>query len=308
MVNARRVRLQALEADGGKRLDKFLAQQLPELGRHKAAELCARGQVRIAGRRARKSELLRAGDEISVELEEPEALQPEPELPLAVRLERPELVVVNKPAGIPTAPLNMVERGTLCGALLARYPEMQGIGHRTREPGIVHRLDTQTSGLVLAARSAHAFSRLAQALASGELEKRYLAVVRAAGLEPSGEIARALAPDPAHPERVRVLEVGERSDYARHKVTRYRLKQVKGERALVELEVGSAFRHQIRAHLAAIGHPIAGDAVYGGEQLEGLGARHALHASRLSWRGSASLSGFSVDEPLPRDLAALLEP
>jgi len=308
VVTARRIQLSALDADAGKRLDKFLGEHIPNLGRHKAAELCAQGQVRIEGRRAKKSELLRAGEAITVELDEPEALEPEPTLPLAVRLERAEFVVVNKPAGMPTAPLDNAERGTLCGALLARYPEMQGIGHRAREPGIVHRLDTQTSGLVLAARSADSFLRLGQALTRGELDKRYLAVVRAAGLKPEGEIARALAPDAAHPERVRVLEAGEHSRYARHKVTRYRLKYVAGERALVELEVGSAFRHQIRAHLAAIGHPIAGDAVYGGEPLPALGPRHALHASRLSWAGTASIAGFTVDEPLPPDLAALLEP
>jgi 23S rRNA pseudouridine1911/1915/1917 synthase len=226
-------------------------------------------------------------------------------------LERAEFVVVNKPAGMPTAPLATRERGTLCGALLARYPEMQGVGYRVREPGIVHRLDTQTSGLVLAARNADVFTRMSQALEREELKKRYLAVVSAAGLAESGEISRALAPDPAHPERVRVLEEGERaserSGYARHKITRYRLERIAGNRALIELSVGSAFRHQIRAHLAAIGHPIAGDAVYGGEPVPSLGARHALHASELSWTGSASMPSFTVHEPLPPDLAALLE-
>jgi 23S rRNA pseudouridine1911/1915/1917 synthase len=216
-------------------------------------------------------------------------------------------VVVNKPAGMPTAPLTNAEHGTLCGALLARYPEMRGVGHRAREPGIVHRLDTQTSGLVLAARSAQAFARMSQALSSGELQKHYLAVVSARGLAESGEISRALAPDPVRPERVRVLEAGDQSGYARHKVTRYRLKRIAGDRALVELSVGSAFRHQIRAHLAAIGHPIAGDAVYGGEQLPALGARHALHASQLSWTGATKEPGFTVYQPLPPDLAALLE-
>jgi len=306
VVTARRFELEAREGDSGNRLDKFLAQHVTGVGRHKAAELCSEGRVRIDGRRAKKSDLLRAGAKITLELEEPEALQPEPELPLDVRLEQPEFVVVNKPAGMPTAPLDTGERGTLCGALLARYPEMQGVGHRVREPGIVHRLDTQTSGLVLAARSAPAFTRLNLALEREELRKHYLAIVTAAGLPESGEISRSLAPDPAHPERVRVLEAGDRSGYARHKITRYRVKRVVGARALVELEIGSAFRHQIRAHLAAIGHPIAGDAVYGGEALPALGARHALHASQLSWAGTPTLPGFALDQPLPPDLAALL--
>jgi len=307
VVNTRRLELEASAADDQSRLDKFLSQHVPGIGRHKAGELCARGLVRVDGRLAKKSLLLRAGAQITLELDEPESLAAEPELPLDLRLERPEFVVVNKPAGMPTAPLNTAQRGTLCGALLARYPEMAGIGYRPREPGIVHRLDTQTSGLVLAARSREAFTLLSQALEREALKKHYLAVVPAAGLLESGEIARALAPDPARPERVRVLEDDDRSGYARHKITRYRLKRIAGARALIELEVGSAFRHQIRAHLAAIGHPIAGDAVYGGEALPELGARHALHASQLSWGGTASIPGFTVYEPLPPDLAALLE-
>lgn len=307
-MSARRIELVPREADGNGRLDKFLTQQIAGLGRHQAAELCESGRVRIDGRRAKKSSLVTAGTKITVELDDPESLEPEPELALDLRLERAELVVVNKPAGMPTAPLVTSERGTLCGALLARYPEMQGVGHRAREPGIVHRLDTQTSGLVLAARSAQAFTRMSQALSREQLQKRYLAVVSARGLAESGEISRALAPDPAHPERVRVLEAGDQSGYARHKLTRYWLKQIAGDRALIELSVGSAFRHQIRAHLAAIGHPIAGDAVYGGERLPALGARHALHASQLSWPGEAGVPGFTVYEPLPPDLAALLEP
>lgn len=306
-MSARRVELEAREADNGNRLDKFLAQHVPGVGRHKAADLCNQGRARIDGQRAKKSALVHAGAKITLELDDPPSLQPEPELALELRLERPEFVVVNKPAGMPTAPLATRERGTLCGALLARYPEMQGVGHRAREPGIVHRLDTQTSGLVLAARSTEAFARLNQALEGEQLQKRYLAIVAAAGLAESGEISRALAPDPAHPERVRVLEAGDRSGYARHKITRYRVKRIVGERALLELEVGSAFRHQIRAHLAAIGHPIVADAVYGGESVPALGARHALHASQLSWGGTTTMPGFTIYEPLPPDLAALVE-
>jgi 23S rRNA pseudouridine1911/1915/1917 synthase len=306
VVSARRAEFVAHGEDGGKRLDKFLNERIADLGRHQAAELCAAGHVRIDGRRAKKSALVTVGATISVELGEPEFLAAELELPLAVRLERPELVVVDKPAGMPSAPLKNSERGTLCGALLGRYPEMQGVGYRTREPGIVHRLDIQTSGLVLAARTEAAFACLTRALELEAIHKRYLALVSAIDLPETGEISRALAPDPAHPERVRVLEPGDLSGYARQKTTRYRVLKSSAGRALVEVEVGSAFRHQIRAHLAAIGHPILGDAVYGGERVPELGARHALHASRIAWLGDASLEGFDVSEPLPADLASLL--
>ena len=305
-MSPQHVELEARDADAGTRLDKFLAEHVPGVGRHKASELCAKGLVRVDGQRAKKSTLLTLGAKVTLELDELQALEPEPELALEVRLERDEFVVVNKPAGMPSAPLDTSERGSLCGALLARYPEMQGIGYRAREPGIVHRLDTQTSGLVLAARTLDGFQRLTRALELEALHKRYLAVVSAAGLPESGVISGALAPDAAHPERVRVLADGDRAGYARHKLTRYRVERVAFGRALVELEVGSAFRHQIRAHLASIGHPIAGDAVYGGEPVAELGARHALHASQISWAGDATLAGFTVNEPLPPDLAQLL--
>jgi 23S rRNA pseudouridine1911/1915/1917 synthase len=305
-VSERQIELDAYEADNGSRLDKFLAQRIEGVGRQKAAALCAAGRVRIDGQRAKKSALLMAGARVTVQLDEPEFVAPEPDLPLEVRLERAELVVVNKPAGMPSAPLDTGERGTLCGALLARYPEMRSVGYRVREPGIVHRLDTQTSGLVLAARTAEAFTRLSRALELEAIHKRYLAVVAPAGLAESGEIARALAPDAAHPERVRVLEPGQLTGYARHKVTRYRVLQTGAGRALLELDVSSAFRHQIRAHLASIGHPIVGDVVYRGEPAAELGARHALHASEISWSGDATLSGFRVSEPLPAELGALL--
>ncbi len=297
----------ASESDAGKRLDQFLNERIPDLGRKRTAELCAEGNACIDGKRAKKSALVTAGATVSVELPEHAELTAEPELPLAVRLERSDLVIVDKPAGMPSAPLELGERGTLCNALLARYPEMRGVGHRAREPGLVHRLDTQTSGLVLAARSAEAFARLASALELETLRKRYLALVTPGDLPERGEISRALAPDAAHPERVRVLDPADFSGYARQKTTKYRVLERRADRALVEVEIGSAFRHQIRAHLASIGYPIVGDRVYGGEAVPALGARHALHASELRWDGDDASAGFSCSEPLPAELTALLE-
>jgi 23S rRNA pseudouridine1911/1915/1917 synthase len=298
-----------LAADASpERLDKLLCERVPELGRKRAAELCERGLVRVDGRRAKKGSIVQPGSHVTLE-REPVQLAPEPELALDVRLELPELVIVAKPAGMPSAPLTLSERGSLCGALLARYPEMATLGHHAREPGIVHRLDTQTSGLVLAARTPHAFARLSHALDSGALRKQYLAVVSGERIAEQGEIARALAPDRAVHGRVRVLADDELdAGYARLKVTRFRRLRVGHGRALLELSLASAFRHQIRAHLASLGHPIVGDRLYGGELDERLGERHALHASQLTWSGEANLPGFNVLEPLPDELARLLEP
>src|SRR6266550_2836648 len=168
----------------GQRLDKLVVALVPGLGRKGARRLFEEGRIRINGRRPNKGDVAKQGDEITVALPEaagPDAL-PEPSAPLAVRLETPLLVVVEKPAGQPTAPIRDGESGTLANALVGHYPEMAGIGHSPREPGLVHRLDTDTSGLVLAARTAAAFDELSQGLKLGKIEKAYLLVCQAEGL------------------------------------------------------------------------------------------------------------------------------
>lgn len=289
----------------GFRLDKVLLASEPGLGRRRAKALFESGAATCAGRRARAGEPARPGDEIRVELDD-DAAEPEPEAPLCVRLELPELVVVDKPAGQPTAPLVPGERGTLANALVARYPEMAGVGYRPREPGLIHRLDTQTSGLLIAARSSVSFEALRAALRSGKLEKRYLAIVGDRDLPEAGVIDAPLANDPRTPERVVVAERGDHSLYQRGAVTRYRVLERARGRALLEVVAPQAMRHQIRAHLASIGHPIVGDRVYGGELVPELGARHALHASYVACKGDGTLPSFAVRADLPAELTALL--
>lgn len=283
------------------RVDQLVARALG-VSRRTAAALCAAGSVRSRGRAVGKGERADAFDELSVVLPETEDVVPEPELPLPVRLERPDLVVVSKPAGMPTVPIAPGERGTLAAALLARYPEIADIGHRQREPGVIHRLDTLTSGLVIAARTRESFERLTRALRSGTIEKRYLAVV-SAGLPATGVITLPLAPDPKSRHRVRVAEG--RTGYQREAETRYRVLREGSGYALVELEAHRAFRHQVRAHLSAIGHPIVGDRVYGGPVDARLAERHALHASYAAWAGDATRS-FAVTDPVPLEFLALL--
>jgi 23S rRNA pseudouridine1911/1915/1917 synthase len=292
--------------EAGTRLDKLVVARA-EIGRRRASELFADGRVLVGDRPAVKGEAARAGDSVTVLLDVDDRPKPEPDAPLVVRLETSELVVCAKPAGQPSAPLRG-EPGTLAGALLGRYPEMAGVGHSPREPGLLHRLDTQTSGLVLAARSAAAFERLHAALGSGQMTKRYLAIVAAAELGDSGVIDAPIAPDRKNPRRVRVGESGERSgkNRARPALTRYRVARRVGPWALLELDVSRALRHQIRAHLAFIGHPIAGDQVYGGPAAAELGLRHALHASYIAWAGDDVIGPFAVEEPLPDDMASLI--
>jgi 23S rRNA pseudouridine1911/1915/1917 synthase len=289
--------------EAGERIDKVVAARLSGAGRRKVAELFRNGSVQVAGRMARKGQTARAEDEVRVRLSPP--ILPEPELELGVRLETASVVVVEKPAGQPTAPAADGDRGTLAAALLGRYPEMAGVGYRAREPGLLHRLDTETSGLVVAARSGAAFDALRGGLEAGRFQKRYLAVVPARGMPDAGTIDAPLEPDPSHGRLVRVAPEG--SDRTR-RATHFRKLRTLGEWALVELDVSRAYRHQVRVHLASIGHPIAGDALYGGPEAPLGGARHALHASYVAWTGDDVVPGFAVESALPEDLSALVFP
>ena len=157
---------------------------------------------------------------------------------------------------------------------------------------------------MLAARNARAFDTLVKALQAGALHKRYLAVVREQGLPESGNIEASLEPDPER--RGRVMVARDDAAYHRFCVTRYRVVERGPHFALVELDASPAFRHQVRAHLASIGHPIAGDALYGGERVDALGARHALHASFLGYDGDAGIPAFSVSDSAPITFSQLV--
>jgi 23S rRNA pseudouridine1911/1915/1917 synthase len=288
--------------EAGQRLDRWIALHAG-IGRRRARELCDRGLVVIDGRRGRAAETTAAGSVVDVDLPSDRA-EPDPTVPLDVRLETNEVVIVHKPAGQPTAPLRPGELGTLANALVARYPEMGPLGKRPREPGLLHRLDTQTSGLVVSCRTSDAFQRLDRALAAGKLEKRYLAIADSMDLADEGSIDWALAPDPRH--RGRVATAGATgSGYARSSHTRYRVVERRGSLVLVELLMQRGFRHQIRAHLAALGAPLVGDSLYGGRPWPERPERHALHASYVAWAGDGTLAGFEVEADMPPDMREL---
>lgn len=299
----------------GQRLDKLIV-SLVGVGRATARRLFDEGRVsleiqRESGprvRRAVKGDVARAGEVLLVDLEETsEAAVADPGAPLLVRLERADLLVVDKPANQATAPLRPGERGTLANALVGAYPELAGVGFHPREPGLCHRLDTGTSGLVLVGRTAESFSTLTQALRGGEIDKRYLLVCASHELADAGTIDIPLAPHPK--DKRRIYPCVHERDVARYDpraaTTHYQVLRRAGEWALVEARVDKALRHQIRAHFAAIEHPLAGDELYGGAPIEGLG-RHALHASRIAWPGGTGHAGFDVTSPLPDELGALV--
>lgn len=270
------------------------------------------GAVRVNGRHRDKGALVSTGDVIAIDTgdiaDSNAPAIPSPDLPLVVCFEGKGVVVVDKPAGQPTAPLRPSETDTLANALVARYPEMQGVGYSPREPGLVHRLDTDTSGLVIAARSAEAAETLLGALKEERIEKRYLLICSEDGLPDTGQIDFPIANHPKDQKRVYACihprDVMRNSP--RPASTSYDVVRRSGKRALVEVKVSRALRHQIRVHFAAIDHPLVGDILYGGEAVEGLG-RHALHASRVAFAGGPGVDAFDVTCELPAELARLLD-
>jgi 23S rRNA pseudouridine1911/1915/1917 synthase len=301
------VRFRVEAAQAGERLDKLIVGAVAGLGRKGARRLFEDGKIRVNGKRPNKGDLAREGDQITVALPEssgPNAVS-DPDAELVIRLENEHVVVVEKPAGQPTAPLRDGETGTLANALVARFPEMASIGYSPREPGLLHRLDTDTSGLLLAARKPEAFDVLSRGLKSGAVEKKYLLVCAAEGLSSAGEIAIPIAHHPKDKKRMYpCLHPRDIARYApRSATTSFRLIATSGEWALVEATAAAAIRHQIRVHMASIEHPLASDALYDGPMVAGLG-RHALHASFLGWRGDAVVPAFRAESSLPPDLVA----
>jgi 23S rRNA pseudouridine1911/1915/1917 synthase len=294
----------------GARLDKAIAELEPGTSRAKVKRAIEEGAVRVNGRRAPKGALVKAGDTIAIDkdkLDRGDApAVPTPDAPLVVRFESAQVLVVDKPPGQPSAPLRAGETGALANALVGRYPELATVGYSPREPGLLHRLDTDTSGLVVVARTEDAFARLKEALKAERIDKEYLLVCAAEDLPDEGTIGFPIANHPK--DQRRVYPCMHPRDVMRYEPrpasTQYEVERRSGPWALVRAFVRRALRHQIRAHFAAIGHPLAGDTLYGGAEVRALG-RHALHAARVRFADEGPLA-FDVTSPLPPDLAVLI--
>lgn len=297
----------------GARLDKALVTLIEGASRARVKKAIETGEVRVNGRIVpTKGGTVKAGDVITVDdavVRSGDApCVPEPDAPLRELHASAKVLVVDKPAGQPTAPLRPDEKGTLANAIVGHHPELAGIGYSAREPGIVHRLDTETSGVVVVARTAPAFEKLRDALQFEQLHKEYLLVCASEGLPDTGTIEIPIANHPKDKKRVYpCVHPRDVMRYApRPALTRYTVEKRVGAWALVKAEAPRAIRHQLRAHFAAIEHPLVGDALYGGPAAPGL-ERHALHASRVRYDGGGDAElAFDVSSPLPDDLAALV--
>ena len=300
------------EAGAGERLDRWLARVMPETSRARLQAVIAAGGVLVDGRAARPSLRLKAGQSVSVRLPAPRPADPLAEdIPITVVHEDRHLLVVDKPAGLVVHPGAGRASGTLVNALLHRVRDLSGVGGVLR-PGIVHRLDRGTSGLLVVAKDDATHLALSRQFSGRTVEKEYLAVVLGVPRAAEGTIDVPIGRDPIHRQRMSV-----RAPRGRAARSTYRVVEALDGAALLRVRIATGRTHQIRVHLAALGHPVAGDATYGGRRspasrrpearaaLEAL-ARPALHAARLAFTHPSSGERVSFDSPLPRDLQALL--
>jgi 23S rRNA pseudouridine1911/1915/1917 synthase len=290
------------EAAGG-RVDRLLA-DVSGLSRSYVQRLITEGHVTVAGLPVKANQTVSPGEVVDLEIPEARPLELVPEaIPLSVVYEDADLLIVDKPAGLVVHPAPGHSGGTLVNALLARDTEYGGIAGVQR-PGIVHRLDRDTSGLLMVAKNDRAQAGLMAQLKARGVKKTYLALVAGAVVATSGRIEAPIGRDPHHRTRMAVVPAG------RPAVTGYRVRERLAGWTLLELDLITGRTHQIRVHLAAIGHPVAGDPLYGTGRSrrgpEGLG-RVFLHSWRIELQSPSDGHVIRATAPLPAELESVLE-
>jgi 23S rRNA pseudouridine1911/1915/1917 synthase len=296
----------------GSRLDAWLADEL-SLSRTRVAALVGEGAVLLNGTLPRKSEIIEGGDRIEVAIPPAKEAAPEPEpIPLDVVFEDPHLLVVNKPAGMVVHPAPGHFTGTLVNALLHHVVDLSGIGGTLR-PGLVHRLDRETSGLMVVAKDDGAHQALSTALRERRVRRLYVAATWGHLRESHVRVDAPIARDPRDRKRMAVVEGGRRA------VTHVRVRERWRAAELLDVGLETGRTHQIRVHLAHLGHPVVGDGVYGGGWERGIGGpdrgwakelarrtpRQFLHAERLGFVHPVTGEALRFRAPLPADLAAV---
>lgn len=291
----------------GARVDRFVA-EATGISRRRVMGAIERGLVLVNARRVRKGAILTLGQRITVS---PELLEeapiPQEELPLQVLYEDPSLLVVSKQAGIPTHPLVAGERGTLANAIVARYPACASAGGDPREGGVAHRLDAPTSGLVVVARSRAVWDELRRQFSERSVRKEYVALVTGELHPASVEVEEAIGHAPGRSGAMQVVTDGELMGRreAREAYTKVEVLRRFDGWTLVRCTITTGVMHQIRVHLAHLGHPIAGDDLYGGSVPSGL-RRLFLHAALLGFTHPAEGRIVRFEAPLPDELEEVL--
>jgi 23S rRNA pseudouridine1911/1915/1917 synthase len=304
-------------AEAGRRLDQVLAERWDDLSRTRVQRLMEDGRVTVDGRAVRASDTAVSGARVAIVLPDPEPSALEPEaIPLAVVYEDEHLLVIDKPAGLVVHPGAGVRTGTLVHALLHHAPAIAAVGGAGR-PGIVHRLDRGTSGLMLVAKTAASYLALSSAIARREVARAYQALVWGEPRPAEGRIAEPIGRDPRDRKRMAVVARG------RAAATRYRRLESFGWASYVECALETGRTHQIRVHLTHLGHPVLADATYGGgprrvlnlppalrrlaQEVLAVLPRQALHAARLEFCHPVTARVLRLEALLPADFAAALE-
>jgi 23S rRNA pseudouridine1911/1915/1917 synthase len=301
--------LTAASDDAGRRLDLFLAAHVPELSRSRIQELIREGRVRVDGRVAKASHRISAGEAVEIEvLPRPAPVAQPEDLPLELLYVDDDFVVVNKPAGMVVHAGAGHSRGTLVNALLHRLGNLSTSGGALR-PGIVHRLDRETSGAMVVARNDKAHGHLAEEFRSRNVRKIYLALVHGKMPRDSGTITLPISRDARRRTRMTA-----RAANGRHARTDWRVVARLDHSTLVEVSLHTGRTHQIRAHFAAIGHPVVGDTLYGaprglraGSRNLPLLGRNFLHAARIGFSHPSTGARVEVRAPMPPDLRVYFE-
>lgn len=298
------VTLVAGPLDAGKRLDAFLHEKLPEFSRSRLQSWIKQSLVSLDGKAARSSHLVRTGETISVTPAAVPPLRAEPEnLPLKILYEDGDVVVVDKPAGMVVHAGAGHHTGTLVNALLHHFGSLSSVNGDLR-PGIVHRLDKETSGVLAVARTDSAHQALAAQFQRREVEKVYLAFVHGRMKRETGTMTTPIARDPVRRTRMTASVPSGRSAF-----TEYQVLEQLAMGTYLRVRIGTGRTHQIRVHLASIGHPILGDRLYGAPlRVPGLPplTRFFLHAHRLRFQSPNTGEPITVESPLPQDLADAL--
>lgn len=299
-------RVEIFQYEGNRgRLDRFLVDRLPEFSRARLQGLIADGFVLVDGVPARKSgQSLDGGEIVSVRIppSRPVALVGE-HIPLEIVFENDDLLVVNKPAGMVVHPAAGHDTGTLVHAVLGYEPELEGIGGEER-PGVVHRLDKDTSGLIVLAKNDRAHRWLSEQFKSRAVEKTYLALVDGAPPTPAGRVEAPIGRDPRDRKKMAVVSSAAKG---REAVSEYRTLEKFPKHTLLEFHPLTGRTHQIRVHCAFLGCPVAGDKFYGHRKPTIHLGRHFLHAWQLKIRLPGETKPRSFEAPLPGELAAVLE-
>jgi 23S rRNA pseudouridine1911/1915/1917 synthase len=291
-------------SDGGERLDQYLA-GVAGLSRNQIQRLIAEGSVKVNGEAVAKNHRLHGGEKVELNIPEPVAAEPSPEnIPIDILYEDEFLAVLSKPAGLVVHPAPGHADGTLVNALLYSMEDLPGVGGVTR-PGIIHRLDRDTSGLMVIAKNDEAVARLQKMVKERELKRIYLALVHGVPKTRYGTIDAPIGRDPKNRKKMAVRAEGSRPAMTHFEI----LKQYK-QASELQVELVTGRTHQIRVHMAYIGHPVVGDPEYGvqGSLERELGLqRQFLHAFRISFTHPLSGLEMTFEDGLPADLEEALE-